>query len=148
MSPFTHSAGGIVLNRRGQVLVVSQRDKTWSLPKGHMKEGEDPRETARREIIEESGLASVQFVRILKSYTRFTITRTGREDPASLKRITMYLFWTEEEELRPMDPRNPEARWVDRADVAALLSHPRDQDFFVQMLPELEEFLAAASSSR
>jgi hypothetical protein len=32
--------------------------------------------------------------------------------------------------LCPVDPENPEARWVEAQDVAALLTHPADREFF------------------
>jgi 8-oxo-dGTP pyrophosphatase MutT (NUDIX family) len=141
MPQFSHSAGGVVLNKHGEVLVVNQRDNTWSLPKGGIKDGEDPRETAIREIAEESGIKELTMIKILKSYSRYAMSNTGREDTDKFKRITMYLFTTEQEELRPMDPRNPEARWVPKQEVAALLSNPKDQDFFEEVMPELNLLL-------
>ena len=50
------SAGGVVLNGAGQVLVVNQKGTSWSLPKGHVEEGEDALSAARREIFEEAGI--------------------------------------------------------------------------------------------
>ena len=35
------SAGGVVLNTQNEVLVVSQHGDSWSLPKGHIDQGED-----------------------------------------------------------------------------------------------------------
>lgn len=138
MNPqFSHSAGGVVLNLRREVLLARQRNRTWSLPKGGIMKGEDPRDAAMREILEETGVHDVHFLRILKSYSRYSLTDAGRDNPASLKRITMYLFFTTETELRPIDPRNPEARWVAIPDVAPLLTHPKDQEFFQSIQEEL-----------
>jgi len=36
----TKSAGGVVINNHGRILVVSQKGTSWSLPKGHIDEGE------------------------------------------------------------------------------------------------------------
>ena len=47
----------------GQVLVVNQRGRSWSLPKGHIEKGESILEAARREIYEESGVKKLKFVR-------------------------------------------------------------------------------------
>ena len=55
----TKSGGGVVLNEKGEVLVVSQRGNAWSLPKGHIEAGEDAIAAARRETLEESGLADL-----------------------------------------------------------------------------------------
>lgn len=137
MIMFAHSAGGVVLNPKGEVLIVRQRDGSWSLPKGHIQEGEDPKAAAIREIKEETGLADFTPVKILGSYSRYSLAETGGNDTSKLKRITFYLFITKETALRPADPRNPEARWVAKGDVASFLTHPKDQEFFTGVLSEL-----------
>jgi len=130
----THSAGGVVLNRKGQVLVVNQRGRSWSLPKGHLEEGEEVLAAARREIYEESGLKDLKLVRLLGSYERMRIGKQGGEDGAELKKLTFFLFEADGEVLKPIDPDNPEARWVDRDKVADLLTHPKDREFFEGVL--------------
>ena len=130
----TRSAGGIILNRDGRVAVVSQGGVSWSLPKGHIEDGEDPLAAARREIYEETGLRSVELVRDLGSYQRYRLGSDGREDPVELKTIHMFLFTTDETELAPQDANNPEARWVEKEDVAGLLTHEKDREFFLSFL--------------
>jgi ADP-ribose pyrophosphatase YjhB (NUDIX family) len=137
MPSFSHSAGGVVINSRGEVLIVNQRDASWSLPKGKINPGEDPRDAAMREIIEESGVRDLKLIKFLKSYSRYAMSNTGMEDTKKLKRMTMYLFSSTETELKPMDPRITEARWVPKEEVVNMLSHPKDQDFFESVLPEL-----------
>ncbi len=134
----THSAGGVVLNKKGQVLVVNQRGKSWSLPKGHLEEGEETLEAARREIYEESGLKDLKYIRALGSYERMRIGKDGGESGEELKKLTFFLFEATAEFLKPVDPDNPEARWVDRDQVATLLTHPKDREFFLQVLSELQ----------
>jgi ADP-ribose pyrophosphatase YjhB (NUDIX family) len=138
------SAGGVVLNPKGLVLVVNQNNNSWSLPKGHLDEGESAREAARREIYEESGVKDLTFVKNLGSYERSRIGKNGGSDPSETKRITLFLFKTQQTVLRPLDPRNPEARWVERSRVAALLTHPRDKEFFLGILEALPKQGAAA----
>ncbi len=127
---YTQTAGGIVLNSDGEVLVVSQNGNSWSLPKGHVDEGEELIDAAIREIEEESGITHLDFIRQLGKYQRYKIGKDGGEDQTELKHITMFLFETNERALRPIDPQNPEARWVNPDDVPALLTHPKDKEFF------------------
>lgn len=61
----TISAGGVVLNSQGEVLVVSQHGTSWSLPKGHVEEGENLMAAALREIQEEAGVANLEYIREL-----------------------------------------------------------------------------------
>jgi len=134
------SAGGVVLNTRGEVLVVNQNNNSWSLPKGIIDPGETALEAATREIYEESGITETRLIKELGSYERFRIAEEGGEDKTHLKHITMFLFATEQEELKPVDPANPEARWVSKDEVGALLTHPKDRSFFAEIGYVLKEY--------
>lgn len=61
ISLFRKSCGVLpyrVLNGQKEYLIVfEQYSQCWSLPKGHMEAGETEAETARRELLEETGLA-------------------------------------------------------------------------------------------
>lgn len=129
----TKSASGVVINKKGEVLVVNQKGNSWSLPKGHIEAREDAMNAAKREIYEESGVTALEFIRGLGSYERYGIGKKGRE----LKMITMFLFRTNEDSLRPVDPDNPEARWVHKEEVAELLTHPKDKEFFGRISKEI-----------
>jgi ADP-ribose pyrophosphatase YjhB (NUDIX family) len=126
----TRSAGGVVTNDEGEVLVVSQRGRSWSLPKGHIDPGEDALAAAKREIYEESGIRDLELVRELGTYERHKISWDGGDDRTERKMITMFLFRTSEKMLKPVDPDNPEARWVEKSKVALLLTHEKDKAFF------------------
>jgi 8-oxo-dGTP pyrophosphatase MutT (NUDIX family) len=133
----TKSAGGVVINTDGDVLVVSQHGTSWSLPKGHIDEGETALEAARREIYEESGIRQLEFKKELGTYERYRIAKDGGDDISEFKTITIFLFTSAEMELRPVDPLNPEARWVKREGVAELLTHSKDKEFFISIAGQL-----------
>jgi 8-oxo-dGTP pyrophosphatase MutT (NUDIX family) len=126
----TRSAGGVVTNDDGEVLVVSQRGTSWSLPKGHIDPGENALVAAKREIYEESGIRDLELIRELGSYERYKIGLDGGDEPSELKVITMFLFRTREKVLKPVDPDNPEARWVEKSKVPLLLTAEKDKEFF------------------
>ena len=98
----TKTAGGVVLNTDGEVLVVSQRGTSWSLPKGHIEEGEDAITAARREIEEESGVSNLEYIKDLGTYQRYKISKDGGDDQSELKTITIFLFRTNQLELNPL----------------------------------------------
>ena len=57
------TAGGIVFRRvKGgevEILLIQDAKDRWTIPKGHIEEGETAQQTAKREIGEEAGLSQV-----------------------------------------------------------------------------------------
>lgn len=128
-------AGGVVWNPKLGVVVVSQNNNSWSLPKGHVEKNEDNLNAAIREIYEETGIpeSALTFTQKFVEYDR---TRTKRDpsDPDEIRHITLYLFRTNWEPLSPIDPENPEARWITIKDVPTQLTHPIDKKEFERMI--------------
>ncbi|HSX27330.1 MAG TPA: NUDIX domain-containing protein [Patescibacteria group bacterium] len=59
------TAGGVIF-RRGknpkdvEILLIQDAKNRWTIPKGHIEEGESAKDTAEREIREETGLAQMK----------------------------------------------------------------------------------------
>lgn len=71
MDDMRTSCGAVVLRRQDdQVLLIQYYDGHWSFPKGRMESGETERETALREVREETGLA----VRLLPGFRAETVS--------------------------------------------------------------------------
>jgi mannose-6-phosphate isomerase-like protein (cupin superfamily)/ADP-ribose pyrophosphatase YjhB (NUDIX family) len=122
------TAGGLVLNEAGDILLVNQFGTSWSFPKGHLEADESNIEAAKREIYEETGLAGLEQDGELTTYERSAITAAGTLDDTRRKRITLFLFKAPSEQTpRPRDPDNPEARWFPPAIAEPMLTHPRDR---------------------
>ena len=60
------TAGGVIFrrNQKGEIeiLLIQDSKDRWTIPKGHIEEGETAQETARREIGEETGLTNVDII--------------------------------------------------------------------------------------
>jgi ADP-ribose pyrophosphatase YjhB (NUDIX family) len=59
------TSGGIVFRRHPktndvEILLIQDAKNRWTIPKGHIEEGESARETAEREIKEETGLKQMK----------------------------------------------------------------------------------------
>jgi 8-oxo-dGTP pyrophosphatase MutT (NUDIX family) len=58
------TAGGIVFRRdkdqKVEILLIQDSKDRWTIPKGHIEEGETAQETAKREIGEEAGLKDTE----------------------------------------------------------------------------------------
>lgn len=58
------TSGGIVFRRTDkgalELLLIKDAKNRWTIPKGHVEPGEEPRDTAEREIREETGLKEMK----------------------------------------------------------------------------------------
>lgn len=59
------TAGGVVFrrnpkNRQVEILLIQDARDRWTIPKGHIEEGESAKQTAEREIKEETGLKNLR----------------------------------------------------------------------------------------
>lgn len=65
------AGGGLVYNKRGEVLFIFRNGK-WDLPKGGIEKGEDIENTAIREVEEETGVKNLKIIKKLeKTYHIF-----------------------------------------------------------------------------
>lgn len=60
------TAGGIVYRRNDdgavEILLIQDAKNRWTIPKGHIEEGETAQQTAKREIGEEAGLQETEII--------------------------------------------------------------------------------------
>ncbi len=58
------TSGGVVFRRTPKngvdILLIQDAKDRWTIPKGHIEEGESPKQTAEREVGEETGLQEVR----------------------------------------------------------------------------------------
>ncbi len=64
--PLVTAAGGVVTNKKGEVLFIYRNDK-WDLPKGKLDKGETIEECAIREVEEETGVEGLKIENFLKT---------------------------------------------------------------------------------
>ncbi|MDQ2932969.1 MAG: NUDIX domain-containing protein [bacterium] len=132
-----YSAGGIVLNNKGEIALANTKGNYWSLPKGHIDPGEDAYTAALRELYEETGIVNPVLVKPLGVLTRHMIKPDGTYHPERIKDITFFLFTSDQEVLVPVDPMHPEARWFSKEEALTLISHPKDKEFVAKVFSEL-----------
>ncbi len=70
------AAGGIVINKNNEILFIYRKGK-WDLPKGKMEKNEDKKDSALREVIEETGVKKLKIVNFFS--TTFHLIKVKRE---------------------------------------------------------------------
>ena len=109
------AGGGLVLNQDGQVLLIFRRG-SWDLPKGKKEKGEKRKQTAIREVQEETGIQNLAILSSLPD--TYHVYRTSRE--RVLKLSYWYIMETSESKLTPQLEEDIEiAKWVNIEDIKA-----------------------------
>ena len=76
--PVSKAGGGLVYNKKGEVLFIFRGGK-WDLPKGGTEKGEEIEKTAMREVEEETGVSKLRITKKLqKTYHIFRRNGTYR----------------------------------------------------------------------
>lgn len=97
---------GVLVTRNGRLLLGKRRnshgDGTWSPPGGHLEAGESPEDCARRETLEETGLAIKNLRR--GPYTNDIFEKEGKHY------VTLFILAEADGEAETKEPEKCE-RW-------------------------------------
>ena len=123
------SAGGVLVRVvRGRPMVAAIRPQgkpegLWALPKGKIDAGEDPAETAVREVWEETGVHA----RLLEKLGDVKYVYTRRDGERVFKIVSFYLLQAGRGRIDDIDEQMrievAEARWLPLEEAQRLLAY-------------------------
>ena len=125
------SAGGLVIDSTGtKGLLIGRRDLKdqtrerllWSLPKGHIEEGETPEQAAIREVQEETGIES-EIARELGVINFWFMAGGNRIH----KTVHHYLFKEVGGSLAPQITEVDDVGWFPLGEIIELLAYPDEK---------------------
>jgi 8-oxo-dGTP pyrophosphatase MutT (NUDIX family) len=119
------SAGGVVVDDRGQFLLIRARDlrnrPVWTLPKGTLAPGETSEQAALREVQEETGYLC-RVVRELE-----VVTYWFQRDGQRIKKTVSWFLMHPLEKVGDHDHEVDEVAWAEREDALRRLRYDSDR---------------------
>ena len=98
------SCGALIFRLEGGkrlFLLLHYAGGHWDFPKGHVEKGESEEQTARREIQEETGLASLEFLPGFHETVSYSFRHNTGEE--AQKQVAFFLARTDEKLVRLSD---------------------------------------------
>lgn len=118
------SCGAIVYRKHHgniEILLIKHINSGhWSFPKGHVEDGETEIETARREILEETGINV-----IIDPTFRETVQYFPRKD--TQKTVVYFIAKAKNQDFTPQEEEIAEIKWVDVGHATAVLTYENDK---------------------
>lgn len=134
------SAGGLVLDDKRRAAVIGRRnargDLIWSLPKGHVEQGESLQQAAVREVSEETGILG----RVLAPLGVIDFYFTADERRVH-KTVHHFLLLAEEGDLSDDDIEVEQVAWVPLDELSDRLAYADER----RLLDRVPALLADAS---
>ena len=132
------AAGGVIYRKDEGILecltILQTSHGGWCFPKGHTEKGEGLRETAVREVAEETGLVCDIVAKLpMTSYT-FTTAKGNRVD----KKVYWYLMQEVERVEASHAAEISEMRWVTPERLARLLTYESDRELLQETMKVIE----------
>lgn len=124
------SAGGIVFNNKGQVLLTKHsQNKHWSFPKGLIDPGQTSEQAALREVKEEGGVEAEILGKV--GYSKYIYTHKGEK---IFKVVTYFLMKYISGDPKDHDWEVEEAGWYFPEEALKQLSFSQDKELLKKAL--------------
>jgi 8-oxo-dGTP pyrophosphatase MutT (NUDIX family) len=135
------SAGGVICREEGGrlrvALIATKGGERWGLPKGLVEKGEDPAQTALREVEEETGLQG----RIMDKlgYVEYWF-RNPQDDVLYHKFVDFYLMAYESGEVTGHDREVDRAQWYPIEEAIERLSFDNEREMLKKAKERWEDW--------
>ena len=124
------SAGGIVFNSKGEVLVTQHsQNKHWSFPKGLIDPGQTPEQAAVREVKEEGGVEAEILDKV--GYNKYVYTMDGEK---IFKVVTYFLMKYKSGDIKDHDWEVSDVGWYTPEDALKKLTFSQDKNLLKKAL--------------
>ena len=123
------SCGAIVINDN-KVLIIKHIKGHYDFPKGHVEKNETERETAIREVKEETNID----IEIDQNY-RYSIKYKPKED--TIKEVIYFLGNPKSSILKPQLEEVEKVKWISIEEAKSILTYNNSKEILNQLLKDL-----------
>lgn len=133
-----HKRTEVLLVHPGGPFWIKKDAGTWTIPKGEIKDQEDPLEAAKREMLEETGIRITGACMLLTPVNQksgkqvMAWASEGDVDPAEIKSNYFELEWPPRSGNKTSFPEIDKAAWFDLQE-ARVKIHAPQQPFLVEL---------------
>ena len=124
-------------------LVVRHNVGHWAFPKGHPEGQETERESALRELREETGITEVKLAPDWESLERYQFKGRGGGKPIH-KTVKYFLGWVKDPAVKILEDELQDYRWANAREVAKLITWPAGRKVLAEALVYLKRSSAPA----
>ena len=124
------------LDNNWYVFVIRRTKGFWELPKGHSEPGESPLETAKRELLEETGLQVSQLI----SEKPFTIQYEYEEEGRDITKEVLYFLAEVRGEVALQPEEVNEGQWIHIDQADKLLTFENSMALIQEVNEKLKKF--------
>jgi bis(5'-nucleosidyl)-tetraphosphatase len=133
------SCGAVIYRKLGEefefLVVKSKANGHWSFPKGHMEKDESEKETARREVLEETGL-NIILLDEFRTKIEYQLTES------TLKEVILFIGITSAQSVNIQQEEIEEFKWLNYKEMLDLLTFENSK----KILIEVKNFLNNSAS--
>ena len=122
---------GCIIIKDDEVLLIKHNKGHWDFPKGHMEEGETEKQTAVREVKEETNM-DVEIVSEQKYRTNYII-----EDKQIDKEVIYFIAKPLSLEIKPQEAEVSIVEWLKIEDAVEKITYPTSKNIMKQVKKDL-----------
>lgn len=127
----------ILLSKPGlpRFLLIHQTVGHWAFPKGHPEENETPIESAKRELLEETGISNIQILDGYSYVQNYSFEKEGRQIQ---KTVTFFAGFARDDKVAAREDEVQDSGWFYYNDAIQCLTYEDSKQLLKDLYARLE----------